>query len=60
MSPGAAFYSRDLREFILPYEAVRRARAPEGTLLEFCQSTYDAAADLGQWDRAALERERIT
>lgn len=60
VSPGAAFYSPDLREFILPYEAVRRARAPEDTLLEFCQSTYDAAADLGQWDRAALERERVT
>lgn len=54
--PGAAFYSRDLREFILPYEAVRRSDSPDDTLLEFVQTTYEAAADLAQWNRAALER----
>src|SRR3954468_24060933 len=46
----------DLREFILPYDAVRQAGSPDSTLHEFLQSTYEAAADLAQWDRAALER----
>jgi hypothetical protein len=55
--PAAAHYSRDLGgEFILPYEAVRCAAAPDETLLEFCQSTYEAAADLGKWDRDAFDR----
>lgn len=54
---AGAFYSRDLREFILPYEAVRSSPAPDATLLEFLQSTYAAAADLGAWDRPALERQ---
>jgi Family of unknown function (DUF5996) len=40
----------------LPYDAVREAPSPRAALLDFCQSTYDAAADLGQWDRASLER----
>ncbi len=55
--PAAAFWSKDLSEFILPYDAVRTVRAPETALLEFLQSTYDAAADLGRWDRKALECE---
>ena len=46
----------DLREWVLPYEAVRSAPDPDHALLEFLQSTYEAAADLGKWDRAALER----
>ena len=54
--PGAAFYSNDLREFILPYDAVRQADSPDGALLEFLQTTYEAAADRGHWDRASLER----
>jgi hypothetical protein len=55
--PAAARYSRELGgEFILPYEAVRCAPDPDAALLEFCQSAYDAAADLGRWDRAALDR----
>jgi hypothetical protein len=54
--PDAAYYSDDLHEFILPYDAVRQAAAPEQALLEFLGSTYAAAADLGHWDRAALER----
>jgi hypothetical protein len=56
VQPGAAYYSRELREFILPYEAVRTAALPDVALLEFFQSTYDAAADLAAWDRGALER----
>jgi hypothetical protein len=40
----------------LPYAAVRQAPFPDAVLLEFLQSTYEAAADLGKWDRAALER----
>ena len=54
--PAAAGYDRTLREWILPYEAVRRAADPDATVLEFAQSTYDAAAELGGWDRTALER----
>jgi hypothetical protein len=50
-----ARYDRDLGEFLLPYEAVRRAPDPEATLLTFLQSTYEAAAELGRWDRGALE-----
>jgi uncharacterized protein DUF5996 len=53
--PAQAFFSRDLGEFILPYDAVRAAPDPERVLMEFLHSTYDAAADLGRWDRAALE-----
>jgi hypothetical protein len=54
--PRAASYSTDLREFVLPYDAVRTADRPDDTLLDFCQSTYEAAAQLGRWDRGALER----
>jgi hypothetical protein len=53
--PSVAFYSQDFKEFVLPYEAVRESEDPDRTLLEFLQSTYEAAADLAQWDRAALE-----
>jgi len=56
VAPPAAFYSKDLGEFILPYDAVRTAADPDATLLAFLQSTYEAAADLGAWPRAALER----
>jgi hypothetical protein len=54
--PGAASYETALGEFVLPYEAVRRSRAPDYALLNFFQSTYDAAADLGHWPRTALDR----
>jgi hypothetical protein len=54
--PSAAFYGRDLGEFILPYDDVRQAAAPDEMLLDFLQSTYEAAAALAQWDRAELER----
>jgi Family of unknown function (DUF5996) len=53
--PEAAFFSEALGEFILPYDAVRTASDPEAALLDFMQSTYEAAADCGKWDRAALE-----
>ncbi|MGC1358025.1 MAG: DUF5996 family protein [Xanthobacteraceae bacterium] len=53
--PAAALYSSGYGQFILPYDAVRKAADPEATLMEFLQSTYDAAADFGKWDRAALE-----
>ncbi|NPC55118.1 DUF5996 family protein [Caenimonas soli] len=55
--PGAAFYSNELREFILPYDAVRQADSPDRVLLEFLQTTYETAADLGRWDRGFLERD---
>jgi hypothetical protein len=54
--PRAAVYSSELGEFLLPYEEVRTAAHPDDVLLEFLQSTYEAAANLGRWDRAALER----
>jgi hypothetical protein len=53
--PNEAFYSSEYRQFLLPYEAVRTASDPERTLIEFLQTTYEAAAELGNWDRPALE-----
>ena len=53
--PDAAFFSETLGEFILPYDAVRTAVQPEQALLEFLQSSYDAAANAAKWDRDALE-----
>ena len=54
--PEQAAYNATLGEFILPYDTVRTAVDPDGTLLAFLQSTYEAAADCAGWDRAALER----
>jgi hypothetical protein len=56
--PSAASYNKQLGEFLLMYDDVRAAQSPRETLLDFCQSTYDAAANLGHWDRAALEKPR--
>ena len=53
--PGAR-YDDELGEFVLPYKAVRTAADPDVLLLAFLQATYEAAADLARWDRAALER----
>jgi hypothetical protein len=53
---AAAYYHPELREWILPYDAVRTAPDPDAALVEFLQGTYAAAADLAGWDRAALER----
>jgi hypothetical protein len=55
VQPDAAFFSNELGEFLLPYEAVRTAADPDRALLAFLQSTYEAAANAAQWDRAALE-----
>ncbi len=54
--PEAAYFHKELGEFLLPYENVRQSDSPEMALLEFCHSTYEAAATLGNWDREALER----
>ncbi len=55
IKPDAAFWSKELGEFLLPYAAIREARDPDAALLSFLQSTYDAAADLAKWDRANLD-----
>ena len=54
--PAKAFYDKKMSEFFLMYDDVRAAESPRNALLEFCQSTYEAGADLGKWDRANLER----
>jgi hypothetical protein len=54
--PAGARYDDTLREFVLPYDDVRKASSPDEALLEFAQSTYEAAATCAKWDRAALER----
>ena len=54
--PSSAAWSDALGEFVLPYDAVRNAADPEQALMEFCQSTYDAGADLAHWPRQELER----
>ncbi len=56
IAPAAAYYDQALGQFILPYDAVRTAASPDDAVLDFLQATYAAAADLGHWDRAALER----
>jgi hypothetical protein len=58
VQPAEAFYSAELREFILPYDAVAESDDPDATLLSFLQATYEAAAGLGAWDRSALEAVR--
>jgi hypothetical protein len=55
LRPDAAFFGEALGEFILPYDAVRTAARPDQALLEFLQSTYEAAANAAKWDRQALE-----
>jgi len=55
VQPSAASFAEELGEFILPYDEVRSSPSPERTLLSFLQSTYEAAASLGGWDRHALE-----
>jgi hypothetical protein len=53
--PECAYFHAPLREFILPYDAIRELKDPESAVLEFFQTTYEAAAQLGRWDRAGLE-----
>ena len=59
IQPGEAFYSPVMREFMLPYDAVRTATSPDSVLLAFLQSTYEAAANLSRWERGALERRQV-
>lgn len=54
--PRAAFYHPNLKEFLLMYDEVRATPSPSQTLLEFLESTYEAGANLGKWDRQGLER----
>ncbi|TKT70581.1 hypothetical protein YH63_003675 [Afipia massiliensis] len=56
LRPAAAVFDKNLQEFILDYDTVRMSDDPDAMLLDFFQSTYDAAANAGRWDRAALER----
>ncbi|MFL6438902.1 MAG: DUF5996 family protein [Terriglobales bacterium] len=55
--PGSAFFDSQFGEFILMYDDVRNASSPRAALLDFCQSSYEAGANLGKWDRKALERQ---
>ena len=55
VEPAAAYFSDEYKQFLLPYEAVRTDEDPDGAVARFLQTTYDAAAELGGWDRAALE-----
>lgn len=55
VTPSEAFWSTEMGEFFLPYDAVRSASDPDGTLTSFLESTYSAVADLAKWDRSALE-----
>ncbi|HEX4075434.1 MAG TPA: DUF5996 family protein [Candidatus Acidoferrales bacterium] len=55
--PAEAYYDAKIGEFLLPYDAVRNSPDPKAMLLDFLQTTYDAAANFGKWDRAALERQ---
>ncbi len=57
--PATAFYDQQLGEFLLMYDDMRAFTSPREALLDFCQSTYEAAADLGNWDRAALEKPAL-
>lgn len=59
VQPSAAYYHHELGEFILPYEAVRTAPDPTGAIRAFIDSTYERAAALGGWDRAALDRPGV-
>jgi hypothetical protein len=59
VKPAQARYDDPLKEFLLLYDDVRTAAAPRAAILDFCQSTYEAAAKLGNWDRASLERSEI-
>jgi hypothetical protein len=56
VKPAAAFYDPRLREFLLMYDEVRAGASPEAMLMEFLQTTYEAGANLGNWDREGLEQ----
>ena len=56
VKPAETFYSSEMKEFFLLYEDVRKSETPEQALRDFLQTTYEAGANLANWDRAALER----
>jgi hypothetical protein len=56
IKPAEAYYHKDMGEFVLPYDVVRASNSPDKVLMSFLQSTYEAAATCGNWDRALLER----
>jgi hypothetical protein len=58
VKPGAASYNAQFHEFVLPYDAVRTSKSPDDAILDFAQSTYDAASTLSNWDRGALEERK--
>jgi hypothetical protein len=60
IGPSAGSYDKNLGEFVLPYEEMRQSADPDATLLSFLQGTYEAAADLAQWDRVALDVRSAT
>ncbi|OLM20076.1 MULTISPECIES: DUF5996 family protein [unclassified Pseudonocardia] len=53
--PDGAHYSTEFQQFLFPYEAARAAADPDRAVSEFLHATYEAAANLGHWDRAGLE-----
>lgn len=59
VKPEAAYYHKDMGEFILPYKEVQKADNPSQVLSDFLQSTYTSAAGLAQWDRQSLERSEV-
>ena len=60
LKPKDAFYSKQLGEFLLMFEDVRKSPSPSSAVFDFCQSAYDAGSTLGNWDRKALERDAST
>ena len=58
-APAATYYDRSLGQHILPYDDVRRAKSPDQELMDYLLSTYQAAANLGHWDRSTLERAAV-
>jgi len=56
IGPAAAYYHPQMKEFLLMYDDVRTADSPKEVLMEFLQTTYEAAANMGKWDRKNLER----
>ena len=59
VQPEQAFWSTEMREFLLPYEEVRTLPDPDAAVRAFLQSTYETSADLGGWDRELLELKAI-
>jgi len=59
VQPAEASYYAPLREFVLPYDAVRNATSPDEALLAFAQSVYDSVSTLGKWDRVALQEAKL-